>query len=145
MWWLYWHAIDNIINSNLQDEMESHYEKLNRKLDRLLKEQKGHTTKGKQQKFHPRTVNLTNIHFTKEEMELLDTGLQCNLQKPSATTWTNLAIETEQAIRLPDDAIQDSFRIMAAKNLKEIRNTIHCSITHKRQTHVLKKHKTENY
>jgi len=71
------------------------YQKLNRKLDRLLKEQKGHTTrttKGKQQKFHPRTVNLTNIHFTKEEMELLDMGLQYSLQKPSTTTWTNLAI-----------------------------------------------------
>jgi len=66
-WTNYWHTIDKIINSNLQDEMESHYEKLNRRLDRLLMKQKGHTThttKGKQRKFHPRTVNLTNIHFT---------------------------------------------------------------------------------
>ena len=121
--------------------MESHYEKLNRKLDRLLKEQREHTTHttgGKQQQFYLRTVNLTNIHFTKEEMDLLDMGLKYFLQKPSATTWTNLPIETEQAIRLLDDTLQDSFHIKAAKKLKQIRNTNHCSITHKRQTYILK-------
>ena len=87
--------------------MESQYEKLNMKLDRLLKEQKGHTTHTTKGEQHPRTVNLTNTNFTKEEMELLDMGLQYSLQKPSASTWTNLAIETERAIRLLDDEMQD--------------------------------------
>ena len=133
------------LNSNLQHEMESHYEKLKRKPDRLLKEQRGHTThatSGTQQQSYPRTVYLTNVHFTKEEMDLLDMGLQYSLQKPSATTW-NIVIEIEQAIRLLDDKLQDSFRIMAAKKLKQIRNTNHCSITHKRQTHFLKNIKTQ--
>jgi len=60
------------------------------------------------------TDSQPNIRFTKEEMDLLNMGLQYNLHKPSATNWTKLAIETEQAIRLPDDSLQDTFRIMAA-------------------------------
>jgi hypothetical protein len=141
IWNSYWQPIYDTVNSSLQTEMESHYERLNKKLDRLLNEQKGHTTytnKTRQQRFYPRTVNLTNIQFTKEEMDLLNMGLQHNLQKFSTSTWTKLAIETEQAIRLLDDSLQDTFRFAAAKKLKQISNINSSNLLHKRQTHTLK-------
>jgi len=49
-----------------------------KKLDELQNNQKQHskrTTQGHRQEFYPRTVNLTNIKFTKEEQELLDKGM----------------------------------------------------------------------
>ena len=87
---------------------------------------------------YPRTINLTNIRFTAEEQALLDLGLQYNMQKPTASTWTNLALETERAIRLLDIKFQQSYRTIAAKKLRQILNTNHHNTTHKRQLHVLK-------
>jgi hypothetical protein len=99
-----------------------------------------HTPHGRRQQTYPRTVNLTNIQFTKEEQATLDLGLQYSLQKSSASSWTTLALETERTIKLLDNKIQDSFRILAFKHLKQLyianhntRNTIH-----KRQLYMLK-------
>jgi hypothetical protein len=75
-------TIDNL----LQHEAEEHYNNLNKKLDNLQRKQKTKTTQtdNKQKtKFYPRTVNLTNITFTKEEMNLLDLGLQHSFKKPA--------------------------------------------------------------
>ena len=96
LWPSCWHSIHDTIDYNLQMEMESHYDKLNKKLDRLQERQKKTTTQAthrQQQQTYPRTVNLTNIHFTSEEKALLDLGLQYSLQKPPTTTWTNLTLE----------------------------------------------------
>jgi len=71
-------------------------------------------------------------------VDLLNMGLQYNLHKPSATNWTKLAIETEQAIRLLDDSLQGTFRITAAKKRKQISNNNPSNLIHKRQTHILK-------
>jgi len=60
------------------------------------------------------------------------------MQKPTKTNWENLVIETERAIKLLDDKLQNPFRIIAAKKLKQLRNTNHHNATHKRQLHVLK-------
>jgi len=60
------------------------------------------------------------------------------MQKQTKTTWENLVIETERAIKLPDDKLQNPFRIIAAKKLKQLHNTNHHNTTHKRQLHVLK-------
>ena len=68
----------------------------------------------------------------------MNMGLQHNLQKSSTSTWTKLAIETEQAIRLLDESLQDTFRIAAAKKLKQISNINSNNFLHKRQTHTLK-------
>jgi len=109
----------NTTDNNLQMEMESYYDKLNQKLDRLQEQQKKTTMqvthRQQQQKTYPCTVNLTNIHFTSEEKALLDLGLQYSLQKPPTTTWTNLTLEMVQAIKLLDHRIQNSFCIIAAK------------------------------
>ena len=75
-------------HSNLQGKMDKHYENLNKKLDKLQKNHPQHTkqaTRGHHQRFYPRTINLTNIKFTREEQELLDKGMQYNLQHSGKT------------------------------------------------------------
>ena len=107
--------------------MEKHYENLNRKLDKLNNSHQQRTrraARGHQQEFYPHTVNLTEIIFTKEELELLDMGLQYNIQQTSKTNWTNLVIETEQAIRLMEPRNQDAYRILATKKLKQLQHNL---------------------
>jgi hypothetical protein len=104
------HLLDNHPRSYQQQPttcMEAHYNNLNKKLDSLQVDDNKcskhpsskHPTHNQQQRFYPRTVNLTNVAFTKEELELLDLGMQFNIQQPLNSYWTNLIIETEQAIR----------------------------------------------
>ena len=65
--------------------METHYNNLNDKLDKLQLKQHGtKQSKDHQQrcKFHPRTVNLTKINFTHEEWSLLNKELQHSIEKP---------------------------------------------------------------
>jgi hypothetical protein len=97
-----WPVIHCTIEDTLKTEMEGYYEQLNKKLDKLMEKQKQppHPDHKQQQNCHPRTINLTNITFTREERALLDLGLQYNIQQPLKKYWTNLILETEKAIRL---------------------------------------------
>jgi len=96
------------------------------------------TPHGRWQQTYPRTVNLTNIQFTNEEQAILDRRLQYSLQKSFTSSWTTLALETEHAIKLLDNKIQNSFWILAAKQLKQLYNANHSNTIHKRQLYVLK-------
>jgi len=99
--------------------MESYYDSLNKKLDKLQnKQQCMRKTKINQQhnQFYPRTVNLTKIKFNHEEMSLLNKGLQHNIEKPLEKYWTGLIMETEQAIRMLEPKMQSAYRILATKN-----------------------------
>jgi len=94
-----WQTIMDIINENLQWEMNNHTRKLNEKLERLQAQHKASTPRPKEQQptSFPRTINLTDIHFTDEEQKLLDLGLQYSMEIPAKATWENLVIETERA------------------------------------------------
>ena len=48
-------------------------------------------------------------------MKLLNNGLQYNIEQPPWKYWTNLIMETEQAIKLMDAKMQNPLRILAAK------------------------------
>ena len=65
--------------------------------------------------FYSRTVNLTNIRFSQEELALLNNGLQYSIEKHLKKYWTDLIMETEQAIRMLDIKMQAPFRILATK------------------------------
>jgi AAA15 family ATPase/GTPase len=45
-----------------------------------------------------------------------------SLEIPLRTYWLNFIIETERAIKLLDSKIQNTFRILATKKLKQIYN-----------------------
>jgi hypothetical protein len=139
-----WQIIQPSIDEKLQLETEEHYQNLNKKLDNIQKKNK-HKAPHKnrynpgEQQFHPRTVNLTSINFTKEEKHLLNLDLQHSTEKPLKTYWTNLIIETEQAIKLLDVELQNPFRILATKKLKQILHSGNQNTTaQKRQLYVIR-------
>jgi len=83
--------------------METHYNNLNRKLDKLQREIETKTkrdTHHQRTQFYTRTVNLTNIRFFQDEFALLNNGLQYRIKKPRRKYWTDLIIETEDVIRM---------------------------------------------
>jgi len=122
--------------------MEAHYQNLNKKLVKLQQNHLQHTKQTERRSQHvfcPSTVNLTNFKFTEGEQELLDMGMQYSLQQPLKAGWTNLIVETEQAIKLLDTRMQDAYRILAAKKIKQLHYTHNNNdITHKRQAHLAK-------
>ena len=92
--------------------------------------------------FHTRTVNLTNIRFSQEEISLLNNVRQHSIEKPLKKYWTNLIMETEQAIRKPDSKMQAPYRILATKKLRQLNaSNHHKNVMAKRQTYNLKKYK----
>jgi len=74
-WQRIWPIIIQSIDYKLTKEMETHYNNINRKLDKLQREKQ---TKRKTDTHHQRTqfytrmVNLTNIRFFQEEFTLLN-------------------------------------------------------------------------
>jgi len=80
-----WGYIQDSIERKLQEETEELYKKLNNKIDNLTKGKETrtkHNHNHQQHKFYKRTANLTNIIFTKEELETLDLGLQHSTKNP---------------------------------------------------------------
>jgi len=146
-WRNLWDLIQHTIEEQLGQEMGHHYDNLNKKLDTLQAQQhhqnnKPRTNQGRQ--FYTRTSNLTNIRFTAEEMSILDMGLQYSIEKPLNVIWNDMIIETEIAIRKLDTRLQNTYRILAAKKLSQINNTMtpH-NIQAKRHNHVLRNIQTK--
>jgi hypothetical protein len=104
--------------------MEAHYYNLHKKLDNMQSKYKGNIKQNpKGPQFYPRTVNLTKINFTKEEINLLNQGLKHSTENRLKTYWTDLLMETERAIKLLDVKLRNPFRILAAKKLKQTVNS----------------------
>jgi uncharacterized membrane protein YheB (UPF0754 family) len=104
--------------------MKMHYDRLNKKLDRLLQKQLKHSTPprqdGNHNQFYTRVKKLTDIKLNAEEMQLLKYGLNYSIERSASSYAANLVAGTEQAIRLLDVKLQNTHRFMATKKLKQI-------------------------
>jgi hypothetical protein len=78
-----WPIILQTIDQKLTLKMEIHYNNLNIKLDKLQNKQ--HKRKTGNNQFYHRTVNLTSIKLTHEEMMLFNNGLQHSIK--AASRW----------------------------------------------------------
>jgi ribosomal protein L37AE/L43A len=141
-WSNIWSIILQNIYQKLTQEMETHYNNLNRKLDKLQNKQQGTrktNTSQQHNQFYRRKVNLNKIKFTHEEMSLLNNGLKHSIEKPLEKYWTDLVMETEQAIRMLEPKMQSPYRILATRKLKQIKTSnSHHNAEAKRQSYILK-------
>jgi len=72
-------------------------------------------------------------------MSLLNKGLQHSVEKPLEKYWTDLIMETEQALRMLEPKMQSPYRILATKKLKQIKTSSnHLNAEVKQQTYILK-------
>jgi len=62
------------------------------------------------------------------------------MERQLKTYWSNLLVETERALKLLDTKLQTSYRIMAAKKMKQIfTSDIHHKTMQKRQLYNIRK------
>jgi hypothetical protein len=123
--------------------MDSHYNNQNRKLDKLLSKQQP-KRKTEHIQFYPRTVNITNMKLTHEEISVLNKGLQDSIEKAIGKYRTDLIMETELAIRKLDIKIQAAYGILASRKLNQIQASCSRYNTEaKQQYYVLKNLKSK--
>ena len=71
---------------------------LNKKLDALINQPNTRHNNGNAPKFQPRLINLTNIKFTKEQVQTLFLGPNYALEQEPKQYINKLIIDTENAI-----------------------------------------------
>jgi hypothetical protein len=131
-----WQYVQNNIESKLSEHMKKLYERLNSKLDSLTqKKTKTKTNTKKTQTENSRVINLTNITFTKEQINTLKLGPQYAIEKNPKLYINELIIDTENAIRHLQSNIQNTFRYLKAKKIKRIRESNRHNTLHKRHQH----------
>jgi len=82
-WPTTWNLIQTATDNNIHQEMEAHYNRLNKKLDQLLQKQSKHPTppgrNEDQKQFYTRIKDLTNNELNTEEIQLLKYGLNYSI------------------------------------------------------------------
>jgi hypothetical protein len=131
VWDKIWILIETDINEKLEKIMSRKYKTHEQKLKNLgakreIRPYNDATTQHNQSdtplhKLFPKVVNHTSIDFTKEELTLLNKGLQYNLHSKNKNWFKNLAIEADTAISMADAQDPRFFK-------KDYSNTItkHC-------------------
>ena len=71
-----WQHIKEYIDEQISRLMESLYQKLNKKLDALTNQTSTRHNNENASKFQSRLINLTNIKFTREQIQTLSLGPQ---------------------------------------------------------------------
>ena len=113
--------------------MDNLYQKLNIKLDALTNQTSAKLDNNKNSsKFQSRLINLTNIKFTKEQIQTLSLGPNCAIEQELKQYISELIIDTESAIRHLEPQIQNAYRYLAAKQIKHIMTTNRYNILYKR-------------
>jgi hypothetical protein len=110
--------------------MNTLYEKLNRKLDLLTQQTRNtNTHKENKQTENNKLINLTNITFTKEQINTLKLGPQYAIEKNPKLYINELIIDTENVIRHLHNGMQNTFHYLAAKKIKQkhLIDTIPCT------------------
>ena len=86
---------------------------------------------------HARIINLTDTTFNHEHLHTLSLGPNYAIEKDPKHYINDLIIDTENAIRHLYPKIQNTYRHMATKKIKQIITTNRLQTTHKRHEHNL--------
>ena len=70
--------------------------------------------------FQPKVINLSDKHFTEEQISVLSLGPKHAIEKEPKKYINELIVDTEVAIRQLDPKLQSTFRYLAAKQIKHI-------------------------
>ena len=117
-WRMYWHLIQDNIQSTVNMNSERKYRTLCNNLYQRAHIQKDKI--GNKYKFYPRVTNLTDINFTNDEYSLLNKSLKYNRSHKRKNWINNLSIVAECAITLLPYEEQDYMRYRVAKGIMKL-------------------------
>ena len=131
-----WQHTQEYIDEQINRLVGNIYKKLNKKMDTLTTQaDTRHGNNTSTSKFQTRIINLTNVKFTKEHMKILSLGPNYAMGKEPKHYIHELIIDTETAIRQLEPKIQDTYRRLAAKQIRHIMMTNRQNTLHKRFRH----------
>jgi hypothetical protein len=97
-WGNAWAHVHSKIDDRIKKEACDRYKTIDRKLEALEKAQ---TTRPKEKRqFYPQVVNITDITFSDQEMNMLQKGLKYNTHGKKKDWIQTLALEAETAINI---------------------------------------------
>ena len=95
-WQQLWHLIQPHIDQKMNNNMKVIYGRLNKKLEALKTTQTPETYQHIiKHTFQERTLNLTQIEFSRDELSLLNLGWNYAIERPIAENVRQIIIETE--------------------------------------------------
>jgi len=128
-----WRYIQEYIDEQIIRLMNNIYQKLNKKLYALTNQASTkHNNNENASKFQSRLINLTNKKFTREQIQTLSLGSNYAIEQEPKQYIIELIIDPENAIRLLEPKIQNTYRYLAAKKIKHILKTNRYNTLHKR-------------
>ena len=130
-----WQHIQNAIEKQLHKIMENQYQKLNKKLDILINSIPKQNKTKKAITFQPRVVNLSQVRFTKQQIQTLSLGPNYAIEREPKYYINDLIIDMELEIRQLDQKSQNIYRHLATKQIKHILANNRHNVLHKRQQH----------
>ena len=89
--------------------------------------------------FQPKVINLSDKHFTKEQISILSLGPKYAIEKEPKKYINELIVDTEVAIRQLDPKLQSTFRYLATKQIRHILKSNRHNVFHKRLQYSVKK------
>ena len=142
------HALEKL-DEALGKIMENRYQSMNKKLDILITKHNSLQSQIKQSKTitprntQPRIINLTNTTLTQEQIRVISFCLQYALEQKPSTYINALIIETENVIRRLEPKWQNTYRHLATKRIKQIKENKKQNPLHKWQQNLIRKVKEE--
>ena len=113
------------IEDTFNKVVENKYQHLHNKINNLSNEIQVTHKQTKQSSYHmntqPRIINLTHKKLTKEQMNVLNLGPQYTMELKPNRHIKEIIIETENAIRQIEPKWQNTYRFLAAKRIKQIK------------------------
>jgi len=133
-----WQHINENIDHQLNNIMETQYAKLNKKLDTITNQKTNQNNNNKKiPQNNNRIINLTNIKFTQEQLQTLSYGPNFSIEQIPKRFINESIIDTENAIRNLEPRIQGTYRHLATKQIKHTLNNSRCNTLHKRNQYII--------
>ena len=119
-----WQDIEEYIDEQISRLMDNLYHKLNRNVYALTNQTSNkHNNNENACKFQSRLINLTNMKFTRDQIQTLSLGPNYAIEQETKQYINKLIIDTENAARPLEPKIQNTYHYLAAKQIKHILST----------------------
>jgi len=128
-----WQHIQKCIDEQTSRPMDNLYHRLNKKLEALTNQTSNkHNNNENTSKFQSRLINLPNMKFTREQIQTLSLGRIYPTEQEPKKYINELTMDTENAVRLLEPKIQNTYRYLADKKIKHNLRTNRQNTLHKR-------------
>jgi len=105
----------------------------------MTKMKRIHENNNKKPFAQTRIINLTSIKLTQEQTQALNVGPNFAMEQEPNKYINDLIIDTENAVRYVDPKLQNTYRHMTMKHIKQIKETNKHNTLHKRQLYIINK------